>query len=221
MVLDLYLKWRPRLLALDRGYAHSQIEELAEWALLHPEYGLDQALVHYDMGSSYHYNDPISGEEIRRPMKPLMVGVTQRLLGSGALLLPTSQETESGIVGQMRKFQLKAVGTSGRPIYTQGNEHTLTAMMVAAMAWILEVVGFEPFLSDGVMTAHAETTVPRELRLRGSMVDPLIAAPADAYLRSLVPLIKRAQVTRQSSSRGNWLGESSPREPGKTMRKMF
>jgi hypothetical protein len=215
MLLDIFFHWRPTLLALDRGYANAQIENLLEWALYHPEYQLDSALKHYNLGSSYKSRDPISGEEIKRPLKPLMVGFTQAILGHGGLTLPASEEKESGIIGQMQAFQLKSVGQTGRPVFTQGNEHTLTAMMIGILAWTLEIVGIDPSLTGmhGIRAIHSLKDIPKDLPI------PMVSGP-----RVMPTSIFNLPKETRKAGRTHWDGKKSAptkRSRGKTMRKSF
>lgn len=215
MLLDIYFHWRPTLLALDRGYANAQIENMLEWALYHPEHQLDLALKHYDLGSSYKSRDPISGEEIKKPLKPLMVGFTQAMLGHGGLTLPGSEEKESGIIGQMRSFQLKGYGQTGRPVFTQGNEHTLTAMMIGIMSWHLEILGIDPVLTGmhGIRAIHSLADIPRDLPT------PMISGALSPVLNPLhVPKPQRPARTHWETGKGP---AKTRRTRGKTMRKMF
>ncbi|NIN94703.1 MAG: hypothetical protein GTN93_06700 [Anaerolineae bacterium] len=165
MLLEIYLKWKPERFALDKGFSHAQIEVLMEWALMNPESGLSEALVSYDLGSNYKFTNPISGEKISRPYKPLMVGLSQRLVQHRKLVIPHSQDKEAGLVGQMRAFQVARIGQNNRPVYTQGNEHTLTAMMIGIMSWMLDIIGINPAVSGGRLATTVGHKVPREMEL--------------------------------------------------------
>lgn len=219
LVLDLFFHWRPSLLALDRGYANVQIENLLEWALYHPEHGLEHVLKHYDLGSNFKSRDPISGEEIKKPLKPLMVGLTQAILGHGGLTIPASQEKESGLIGQMRAFEIKTIGQTGRVTYTQGNEHTLTAMMIAVMSWHLEILGLDPALTGmmGIRAIHSMSDIPRDLPM------PLVAGQPTHEGMSLYPTRSQRKVAppRRTSFDGNRSRTPSRRSKGRTLRKNF
>lgn len=165
MLVGLFLKWKPILLAFDKGHAHGQIDDLSEWALHHPQSGMDTALKFYDLGSNYKFVDPVTNEEMSRPMKPLMVGITQSFLNEGKLILPVMEDIESGVVGQMRRFHVKRQGQDGRFVYSQGNEHDLTAMMIALLSWRLEILGFEPLPAGGVLSKIGRSKAPMSLPL--------------------------------------------------------
>lgn len=169
MLLDLYAKWNPLILAFDKGYAHGQIEDLAEYGMLHPETDLSNRLRSYDLGANHIFRDPTNGMEIPRPYKPLMVGISQRFLMEGKLTLPKVEDVESGIVGQMRQFHVKRKGQDGRPIYSQGKEHTLTGMMIALMAWQIEILGFDLVIPSGSTIRAIQAPIPVELRLTPDM----------------------------------------------------
>jgi hypothetical protein len=163
MLVALFLKWRPILIAFDKGHAHGQIDDLSEWALHHPQSGMSEALKFYDLGSNYVYIDPVTNEEMNRPMKPLMVGITQNFLNESRLFLPEMEDVESGVVGQMRRFHVKRQGQDGRFIYSQGNEHDLTALMIALLSWRLEILGFEPMPTSDILSRMGRSKAPPSL----------------------------------------------------------
>ena len=165
MLLNLFIRWRAIIIAFDKGYAHGQIEDLAEYGMLHPETDLSNRLKSYDMGANYVFRDPTNNIEISRPYKPLMVGISQRFLQEGKLTLPKVEDVESGIVGQMRQFHVKRKGQDGRPIYSQGKEHTLTAMMIALLAWQIEVLGLDLVIPGGSNIRTIPAQVPKSLRI--------------------------------------------------------
>lgn len=143
-LIELYHKWNPVLLCLDKGYADDHIERLIEYSLHHPEYNLRDSLKYYDLGSYYKMLDPMTGTEIQKPYKPLMVGIAQRYVQQGHFTAPKSEDKPNGLIDQMLKFHVKSMSPSGQPKYSQGNEHTLTAMMLGIMGWVIEVTGFDP-----------------------------------------------------------------------------
>jgi len=163
MILNLYNQWNPSILAFDKGYAHSIIEGLLEYGMANPRTGLTSALKSYDMGSHYTYNDPINGEKRKRPMKPLMVGIAQRMIQETRLIIPKVEDSQRGIIGQMKRFVIERVSRTGQPIYSQGAEHTLTAMMVAMLSWQLEVVGFDPITRDTTVARAVPPKLPQGL----------------------------------------------------------
>lgn len=143
-LIELYHKWNPVLLCLDKGYADDHIERLIEYSLHHPEYNLRDSLKYYDLGSYYKMLDPMTGTEIQKPYKPLMVGIAQRYIQQGHFTAPKSEDKPNGLIDQMLKFHVKSMSPAGQPKYSQGNEHTLTAMMLGIMGWVIEVTGFDP-----------------------------------------------------------------------------
>lgn len=165
MLLKMYSQWNPVLLAFDKGYAHGQISNLREHAWKHPESKLIDALKEYDLGSSYKYTDPLTGQDSSRPMKPIMVGLSQRVVQEGLLVLPKSEDVQNGIAGQMLRFHIKSVGATGQPKYSGGNEHTLTAMMIGILAWVMEISGFDPIQPSTQIISTSPSDVPDDLPL--------------------------------------------------------
>lgn len=211
MLIQLFTKWKPILLAFDKGYSHGQFDDLSEYGLHHPESGMTEALRHYDMGSNHKWFDTQTGFEIVRPMKPLMVGISQAFLMEKRLTLPKVEDHESGIVGQMRAFHIKRKGQDGRPIYSQGNEHTLTGMMIALLAWQLEILGLEPTPNAMATIQASKANVPASLPL--PMGQRMLEDDGQG-------LVARAIVMRsEEPSRSTW--SHAPRRTGPTRRKHF
>jgi len=208
MLLDLYSKWDPLILAFDKGYAHGQIEDLAEYGMLHPETDLSNRLRAYDLGANHVFRDPTNGMEIPRPYKPLMVGISQRFLQEGKLTLPKVEDVESGIVGQMRQFHVKRKGQDGRPIYSQGKEHTLTGLMIALMAWQIEILGFDLIIPSGATIRAIKAPVPEELRLTPDM-RTIEASPSGP---ALPPGLNHAPRRATWDNDRDQLPRSSPRQ---------
>jgi hypothetical protein len=165
MLIAMFRKWNPMFLAFDKGFAHGQFDDLREYGLQNPQIGLSEALRSYDMGSHYKWNDPVNGQQISRPMKPLMVGITQRFLQEERLDLPKCEDVEAGIIGQMRNFYVKRTGQDGRPVYSDEGEHTLTSLMVALLCWQLETLGFEPTVKDTTLFRSSPARLPKDLPL--------------------------------------------------------
>jgi hypothetical protein len=173
MLIQLYTKWNACILALDKGYSHGHMEGLMEYGLHHPNTGLAEAIKFYDLGSSWSYIDPMTGVARSRPYKPLMVGITQLVVQEHRLMIPKLEDFESGVIGQMKRFHVERVSRTNQPIYSQGNEHTLTAMMLAIMAWQLEVIGFEPTTTDTTLAI----TIPPENREDDSVLPVSMRTP--------------------------------------------
>jgi hypothetical protein len=189
MLIELFTKWNATLLALDKGFSHSHIEGLIEYGLHHPNTGLGEALKYYDLGAQWSFIDPMTGTERKRPYKPLMVGISQLVLQEGNLTLPKTEDFEGGIVGQMKKFHIKRWSQNNQPIYSQGNEHTLTAMMIAIMSWQLEIVGFEPTTADTTLAI----AIPPEAREEAHVLPVGLQEPKAGYIpkRPAMPVVAK------------------------------
>jgi terminase large subunit-like protein len=169
MLLWLFHKWKPVILSLDKGYAHRQIESLIEYGLAHPELGLSEAIKYYDLGASFKFTDPVTGQQISRPYKPLMVGLTQRLVQEGQIDIPNVEDYESGLIGQMKRFHILRTSRTGQPVYSGDNDHTLTALMVGVLGWVIEVEGFEPEVGESKLVAIAPPKLPDGLPMPVSL----------------------------------------------------
>ncbi len=211
MLIELYTKWNASILALDKGYSHGHMEGLMEYGLQNPNTGLAEAIKFYDLGSSWSYVDPMTGVARSRPYKPLMVGISQLVVQENRLTLPKTEDFEGGVIGQMKRFHVERVSRTNQPIYSQGNEHTLTALMLAVMAWQLEVVGFEPTTSDSTLAI----AVPPEYREDVSVLPVSMQEPPAGGLPPKSPA-QKSPYPRRVPLFAPWPGGSrglGPRNP--------
>jgi len=216
MLLDMFLKWKPRYLAFDKGYAHGQIDDMIEYGLQNPMLGLNDRVKSYDMGSSYEWRDPHTGMKFKRPMKPLMVGISQNIVFDGRLKLPKMEDTESGVIGQMRNFYVKKVGHDGRPIYSDEGEHTLTGLMVAILCWQIEIIGFEPLQKDSTLLRTVASKLPKNLPL------PINLRSQDGDVSNPFGEVGAAQAnTLKRVKRASWGDYEKPNSPRRIKRSHF
>lgn len=213
MLIDLFVKWKPILLAFDKGHAHGQIDDLSEWAIHHPQSGMSDALKFYDLGKNYVFHDPVTNLEMSRPMKPLMVGIGQSFLTEKHLTLPKCEDIESGVVGQMRGFHIKRQGADGRPIYKDEGEHTLVAMLICLLSWRLEILGFEPMASSTAILRRTKSQVP------DSLPNPIGMRTNTDDGQGL--LAQTVQTRRVSAPARTQLGDNTRRSLGRVSRKHF
>ncbi len=181
----------------------------------HPESNLIDAIKEYDLGSSYKYTDPLTGADSSRPMKPIMVGLTQRVVQEGLLTLPKSEDNPSGIVKQMLKFHIKSTSATGQPKYSGGNEHTLTAMMIGIMAWVMEITGFDPVQPSSQLVSTSFAPIPDDLPI------PVPNQSRKLYIPPVGPSSMDDEIGIKRARRGGdpWQRKGPNHVP--TRRKMF
>lgn len=143
-VLKLDKRWRPDVIYVDAGYGSMQVESLHrmdDWK------GTDykKRLKAIDMGGMTDIIDPLTKLPAKKPTKALMVDISVRLMEARRFELPRSEDTtqriieseipfvDVGLVQQMRAFHEERRSPTGKVIYSDDYEHTLTAFMLAVM----------------------------------------------------------------------------------------
>lgn len=110
--------------------------------------------------------DPISNLPVKKFAKPFLVDSTKKLLEDGFLQLPKSEDTtvsvdntQMGLIQQMRNFRVESYSVYGLPRYSQGEEHTLTA-------YLLAIGGF--FLKEGALAGSPYAVIVRGITVDGN-----------------------------------------------------
>lgn len=149
-IVDMDVKWRPEYIYCDAGYGHVQVEQLWSLDIGDPSKEFKRRLKPQDMGSNLLMYDPISKQEIKKPLKPFMVWRAAAEVEQGHVIFPRSEDTTAqiipeeiefsniGVVQQARHFKVEKTSAAGRETFSQEYEHTLTAWMLAILAHHLE-----------------------------------------------------------------------------------
>lgn len=117
---------------------NSQCEMLKKYGVDHPGTGLVKKVKAIDFRKKVNIRDPSTKQLLAKDLKPLMVNVAARFVEEGLVVLPRSEDTQTGLVGQMRDYHVLRTSAVGQPVYSDKNEHTLTAFMLALLAMFLE-----------------------------------------------------------------------------------
>lgn len=131
--------WNPSFIYVDQGYGATQVQLLQKMGRQDPSTGLHRKVKAITMGGKTEVYDPLFGRQ-KKYTKPLMVNTTVRRLEQDLIVVPATEYTrdtknKQGLIDQMLSFTIERVSPDGRPVYSQGNEHLLTA-------WMLAIFGF-------------------------------------------------------------------------------
>lgn len=143
-IIELYHSWNLKGVYVDAGYGTMQIETLKRWSISNNSF-LHRRLTPFTMNQKIDVRDPGTGRWIKKDTKPFLVNTVARELEEGRLILPREEDTVSiatdasqGVVQQMRNFKVEGYSVHGLPKYSQGQDHTLTALLVAIGGYILD-----------------------------------------------------------------------------------
>lgn len=144
-IIELHDKWDFRGLYVDVGFGSTQIELLKKHGMTNPGSNIHLRLRGLAMQQMTEVRDPTTGAIVKKHTKPFLVNQLVRVLDEGMLVLPKSEDTrvvrqdmDMGIVQQMRNFRIEGYSVHGLPKYSQGQDHTLTALMLAIGGFSLD-----------------------------------------------------------------------------------
>jgi len=180
-IIMLNRKWRFKWIFIDRGYGQVQYELLRKHSKIEPSSLLDVKLIDIAMNQHIDIIDPLSGLPSKKGAKHFLVEQTRRMLENGSLILPKSEDTSvsaadqrMGLVQQMRNFRVEGYSVYGLPKYSQGQDHTLTAMYLACGGfywkegelkqpeYVRQIAGIE--ISDEVQPTNVSLTAQERAR---------------------------------------------------------
>jgi hypothetical protein len=144
-IINLNEYWNPEMIVVDVGFGSVQIELLKKHGIAFPKSKMRQRIKGIAMQEHIEIRDPETHMMRRTPVKPFLVNALKDVLDQGNLILPMSEDTiitkkdmTQGIVQQMRVFSILGNSIHGMPKYSQGQDHTLTALMLAVGGYVLE-----------------------------------------------------------------------------------
>lgn len=156
--------WDPDFIYVDTGYGDTQIETLKVLGMGDPGSRLHRKVVGVDFGSKVVVRDPLTKDFVKKPVKPFMVDLCVRRVESGVCVFPKTEDTQFGLVGQLRRFTVVRYGREGQPVFTDDTEHTAIAWMLGVYGILMEMsdIAKVPVSTRVVMTGQLGQVVTRE-----------------------------------------------------------
>lgn len=227
-IQELDKKWGASFIYCDAGYGHTQIEMLWAEDLINPEKRYRARVKSIEMNSNTIIYDPIMKREIKKPTKPLMVYFAANQVEQHRVMFPKSEDTTTqivpeelavsniGIIQQARSFMVERTSPTGREVFSQDYEHTLTAWMLAIMANLLEYGDYKKLKHDtyigktGPLGMGASTNQTDLRDAFGRKLPPAQVKNAlerNRLIREQEEADRRAKL--EESKRGSWKEEDS------------
>lgn len=163
MIIKINELYNPDYIYIDRGSGEYQLETIHVYGKEHPETGLVDKVKGWAFGSSYEVRDPITKTANKVPLKPFMVNQAVYLFEQDFIVLNDNDEM---IWSQLEKYQVIRISQNGQPIFSDENDHSVDALMLALLAMQLEFPNLSNILKEEVV---ARTIAEAKLRF----VDPL------------------------------------------------
>jgi thymidine kinase len=144
-IIRLHSIWNFRHIFADAGYGTAQIEMIKKHGQKNPATRLAEITQALHMNQNVEILDPITAKPVKKFAKQFIVQQTVKLLEDGAIILPKSEDTISsvdnkqmGLIQQMRNYRVENYSIYGLARFSQGEDHTLTAFMIACACFVLE-----------------------------------------------------------------------------------
>lgn len=131
-IIELNDEYKFDWIAIDRGYGEVQLEMLHKYGLEHEETGLADKVIGYQFSQKIEVTDPYTRKKDSKDLKPFMVNNSVNLFEKGKIVLDPKDKT---MIQQLEEYRVKSISASGKPIYTDENEHAIDSMNLALLAF--------------------------------------------------------------------------------------
>ena len=103
---------------------------LHKYGLEHQETGLADKVIGYQFSQKIEVTDPYTRKKDSKDLKPFMVNNSVNLFEKGKIVLDPK---DRGMIEQLEEYRVKSISASGKPIYTDENEHAIDSMNLALL----------------------------------------------------------------------------------------
>ena len=131
-IIELNDEYKFDWIAIDRGYGEVQLEMLHKYGFEHEETGLADKVIGYQFSQKIEVTDPYTRKKDSKDLKPFMVNNSVNLFEKGKIILDPKDKT---MIQQLEEYRVKSISASGKPIYTDENEHAIDSMNLALLAF--------------------------------------------------------------------------------------
>lgn len=107
-----------------------QLEILHKYGIEHPETGLADKVVGYQFSQKIEVTDPYTRKKDQKDLKPFMVNNSVNLFEKGKIVLDPK---DKGMISQLEEYRVKSISATGKPVYTDENEHAIDSMNLALL----------------------------------------------------------------------------------------
>lgn len=145
LIVDLNKLYMPSWIYVDRGYGEYQIERLHIHGEQHPESGLKHKVKGWQFSQTLPITDPITKMQVNEPVKQFMVNQLSIAFERDRIMLSPFDELLSK---QLVNYSVERIGSNGKPIFTNKDEHFVDTLGLAYLAFVLEF----PDIAKGIQT---------------------------------------------------------------------
>jgi len=147
---------RCNFLYVDRGFGSTQIELLKKYGLINKRSKLAEITKDIDYGGNIEVRDPVTGEKTPKPAKAFLINNTQLVTERHGIEIPEDEDTDFGLIGQLRNFRVTKFSRNNVPVYDgDNNDHSLNALALALVGFTLEMSD----VNDYEVTTHISNVI--------------------------------------------------------------
>jgi len=133
-LVELNRRWNPEKIYVDEGYGMTQIEQLKTYGKLNPDSNILHRLEPINFSSMQEIVDPQTKQLVKKHMKPFLVFNTVGYFEKNLMML---NKSDSFLEKQIRDYQIEKRSRDGRPVFSEGNDHTLQALHLAMLGFTM------------------------------------------------------------------------------------
>lgn len=169
---------------VDKGYGEMQIEQLHLYGKNHPETGLHKKVVGVSFSEKIAVRDPYSKKKDMKDVKPFMINSSVNWFEKGIIAL---NPKDNQLKEQLEQYSIKGISPTGRPTYTDENEHFVDALNLCVLGF---TVNYDAMIRvqlakrigaftalDKAMLSQDGTTLATGLNVDAARADSLDARP--------------------------------------------
>ena len=127
--------YNPAWIYCDRGHAEYQVERLHIIGDENPSTGLKNKVKGWQFKEKLEIPDPVTKEFDKKPLKSFMVNQLQIAFERDRMILSPFDEE---LYKQLIDYEVVRITPAGEPVYTDKNEHSVDALGLAYLAFVLE-----------------------------------------------------------------------------------
>lgn len=135
-IIEVNQIFSPQWIYCDRGFGEYQIEMLRLYGKQHPETGLDTKVKGWHFSQTIDIVDPVTKEQDKKPVKHFMVNQLSVLFDRDKIMLSPFDDL---LYRQLINYSVVKITSTGAPVYTSEDEHAIDALMLAVLAFVLEM----------------------------------------------------------------------------------
>lgn len=175
LVIEMNRIYNPSFIYVDRGSGEYQIEKLHLYGEENPESGLLNKVKGFQFSQTLDIMDPVKKTITKEPMKPFMINQLTMAFEREKIMLSPFDET---LHKQLVDYEVKRIGTNGRPIFTDVNEHFVDALGLAFLAFALE---FPDITKTIKKIEHKATIIPSSVQIGQERVQAAIKSVQNMF----------------------------------------